>query len=415
LKFLNTYKKLPRFILILIFVEFCIQLVNATFLNLQSIYMTRVGFTEAEVGGFVSYRYLGVFLLDIPIGLAQGKKAAKFFFYLSALFVPIFAICILFAIHERSHFYTSVFQFLWGASFTFIQIPVLPFILRRVGPNAQTAGIALHYSTYSFGGILSGILIFCFEKANANFFDEFNTLLIISILALVGFFTLVFTKDDGRETQAAIARKRMRFNDYDWKLIFRALTPTFIIAVGAGLTIPFISLFFEKVHHVYKGEFSIYSTIAAVLVAISSLFVPSIKKKIGYQIAVPFTQSLAIMALVALATTQFYSQIGISVGIAVFCYLLRQPLMNMAGPMTTEVEMNYVGEKNREIVSALTSAIWSGSWFVSGGFFKVMFSQGYSYVNVFLITCSLYALGVIWFYFLIVDYNKRVKSEKVKV
>ncbi len=394
--------------------EFCIQLVNATFLNLQAIYMTRVGFTEAEVGGFVSYRYLGVFLLAIPIGLAQGKKAAKFFFYLSALLVPIFAICILFAIQARSQFYTSVFQFLWGASFTFIQIPILPFILRRVGPNAQTAGIALHYSTYSFGGILSGILIFCFEKANASFFDEFNTLLIISILALTGFFTLVFTKDDGRDTQAAIARKRMRFHDYDWKLIFRALTPTFIIAVGAGLTIPFIALFFEKVHHVYKGEFSIYSTIAAVFVAISSLFVPTIKKKIGYQIAVPFTQSLAIMALVALATTQFYSQIDMAVGIAVFCYLLRQPLMNMAGPMTTEVEMNYVGEKNREIVSALTSAIWSGSWFVSGGFFKVMFNQGYSYVNVFLITCSLYVLGVIWFYFLIVDYNKRTKLANIK-
>jgi predicted MFS family arabinose efflux permease len=415
LKFLNSYKKLPRFVLILIFVEFCIQLVNATFLNLQSIYMTNVGFTEAEVGGFISYRYLGVFLLAIPIGIAQGKKAAKFFFYLSALLVPIFAICILFSIQAKSQLYTSVFQFLWGASFTFIQIPILPFILRRVSPEAQTAGISLHYSTYSFGGILSGLLIFFFEKANAQFFDEFNTLLIITIISLTGFFTLVFTKDDGKETDAARAKKRMHFNDYDWKLIFRALTPTFIIAVGAGLTIPFISLFFEKVHHVYKGEFSIYSTIAAVLVAISSLLVPTIKKNIGYQIAVPFTQSLAIMALVALATTQFYSQINIAVGIAVFCYLLRQPLMNLAGPMTAEVEMNYVGEKNREIVSALTSAIWSGSWFVSGSFFKVMFSHGFSYVNVFLITCSLYAVGVIWFYFLILDYNKRTKAQTRKM
>jgi predicted MFS family arabinose efflux permease len=238
--------------------------------------------------------------------------------------------------------------------------------------------------------------------------------LIISILSLIGFVTLLLVKDTGKDTKQATKKPKIKFNEYDWKLIFRALTPTFIIAVGAGLTIPFISLFFEKVHHVYKGEFSIYSTIAAVLVAISSLLVPNIKKHIGYQIAVPFTQSLAIMALVALATTQFYSQLSIAVVIAVICYLVRQPLMNLAGPMTTEVEMNYVGEKNREIVSALTSAIWSGSWFVSGSFFKVMFSQGYSYVNVFLITCTLYAIGVIWFYFLIVDYNKRNKAQKAK-
>ena len=163
-----------------------------------------------------------------------------------------------------------------------------------------------------------------------------------------------------------------------------------------------------------KGDFSFVSAIAAVLVVWGALMVPRIKENIGYKIAIPTTQSLAVISLVALATTQFYSQYSIAVYIAIVCYLLRQPLMNMAGPMTSELVMNYVGEKNREITSALTAAIWSGSWVISGYMVKIMFHEGFPYVNIFLITAALYAFGVLMYYFLIVDYSKREKQGLIK-
>ena len=74
--------------------------------------------------------------------------------------------------------------------------------------------------------------------------------------------------------------------------------------------------------------------------------------------------------------------------IAIVCYLLRQPLMNMAGPMTTELVMSYVGKNNREMTSALTSAIWSGSWALSGFMVTIMFGFGFQFVNIFLITSA---------------------------
>jgi hypothetical protein len=99
--------------------------------------------------------------------------------------------------------------------------------------------------------------------------------------------------------------------------------------------------------------------------------------------------------------------------IAIIFYLLRQPLMNMAGPMTTEIVMNYVGEKNREIVSALTSAIWSGSWFISGLLVQLLFVQGFAFVNIFLLTALLYAVGVVWYMILIKDYERRKKANLI--
>ena len=161
-----------------------------------------------------------------------------------------------------------------------------------------------------------------------------------------------------------------------------------------------------------KGSFSVLSSVAALLVAWGALLVPNIKKHIGYKIAVPTTQSLAIVSLIALATTQYYQQVPIAIVIAIICYLLRQPLMNMAGPMTTEIVMTYVGEKNQEIVSALTSAIWSGSWFISGILVQLLFIQGFPFVNIFLLTALLYAIGVIWYVLLIRDYELKNKVSR---
>jgi hypothetical protein len=83
--------------------------------------------------------------------------------------------------------------------------------------------------------------------------------------------------------------------------------------------------------------------------------------------------------------------------------------MNMAGPMTTEVVMKYVGKRNQEIVSALTAAIWSGSWFISSRIFAALREKGIEYVYVFLVTALLYGIGVVWYYFLIADYVRREK------
>jgi hypothetical protein len=200
----------------------------------------------------------------------------------------------------------------------------------------------------------------------------------------------------------------------DWKLIIKALTPTLIIASGAGLTIPFISLFFDKVHNLHKGGFSVLSFIASLLVAYFAMLVPKIKTFIGYKIAIPGTQSLAVISLVALATTQFYNTNPIALIIASACYLLRQPLMNMAGPMTSELVLNYVGKNNREITSALTSAIWSGSWVISCFMVGFMFNYNISFANIFLVTSLLYAIGVILYYLLILDYNKRESAGLIK-
>jgi MFS family permease len=408
--FLEAYKKIETQVLNVVFAEFFIQLVNATFMNILPLYMTREGFSDEEIALYITFRFLGVFVLALPFGkLIKGKRLAPLF-YISSFFVPFFGLTIVFAIALKIKWLIFTSLLLWGASFTFMQIPISPFILRNSAKENQTAGIALSYSTWSFAGILSGIVIAVLDLLNPQLFNEKMILIIFSIMGFGGLYFLMKTKFIEKIDQPIKIIPGIPPPTTNWNLIIKGLIPTLIIATGAGLTIPFISLFFDKVHHLDKGGFSVISSIAAVLVAYGAMMVPKVKQYIGYKIAIPTTQSLAVISLVALATTQFYSQYTVALYIAIACYVLRQPLMNMAGPMTTEVVLNYVGKNNREITSALISAIWSGSWVISGFMVKIMFGRGFEFVNIFLITSALYAFGVVMYYVLILDYVKREKQ-----
>ncbi len=412
LAFINEYRKIELPIKNAIASEFFIQMVNATFMNILPLYMNKKGFSEKEIALFITFRFIGVFLLAVPLGrFIKGRRLLPLF-YVSNFFVPFFGVAIVLTIAFQLKTLAVVSLVLWGASFTFMQIPVFPYILRNAKKPHQTASISLSYSTWSFGGIVSGIVIAVLDGINASLFDEQFILLFFSIL---GFGGLIFLRRIKNFYEIYDASERVRSfstvnkKKTDWKLVTKALVPTLIIATGAGLTIPFISLFFEKVHHVDKGGFSILSFLASLLVAYLAMLVPIIKRKVGYQIAIPSTQSLAVVFLISLATTEFYSQYPIALFIAAICYLLRQPLMNMAGPMTSELVLTYVGKSNREITSALTSAIWSGSWVLSGIIVSVLFSLNFSFGSIFLITSLLYALGVILYYLLILDYGRREK------
>lgn len=412
--FLDDYRKLEKQVLSVIIAEFFIQLVNATFMNILPLYMTREGFTDEEIALYITFRFIGVFILAVPLGyMIKGKKMAALF-YLSAIGVPLFGLGIVLSIWFKLKICLFISLILWGSSFTFMQIPISPFILRNSAKSNHTAGISLSYSMWSFAGIFSGILIAVLDWYHPTLFNERNILLIFSILGFGGIPFLLRTKFK-EQVDEETHDDKPKYTKTDWHLIIKGLVPTLIIATGAGLTIPFISLFFDKVHHLDKGGFSVISSIAAVLVAYGAMMVPKIKNSIGYKVAIPTTQSLAVISLVALATTQFYSQYSVALYIAIACYLLRQPLMNMAGPMTSELVLNYVGKNNREMTSALTSAIWSGSWVISGFMVKIMFGRGFAFVNVFLITSALYAFGVIFYYILILDYNKREKAGLIDI
>lgn len=402
---LKEYTKLDKSILNLITVEFFVQLINVCFIAILPLYMKSEGYSDAQYAHFTSYRYFGMLALALFLGMyIKGRKILPMF-YVSAIGVPLFALLIIIGVQLHSTSILLISHLLWGTAYTFIQIPILPYIMRNAPKHQQTLAITLNFATWSIATIIGSIIIAVFNGLDAVVFNEHNLLLAISVFCFSGvYFVLRIGKN---EHVPVMTEKRSSIKKYDWTIILKALVPTAIIATGAGFTIPFMSLFFSNVHNMSTAVFSSLNLATSVLVTVVAIYIPKIKDKYGYGKTIPTTQTLAIMALIIMATTQYYSQMNYAIVIASVFYLLRQPLMSAAVPMTSEITMKYVGEGNREMVSGLTSAIWSGSAYFSAVGFGILRHLDVEYVNIFWITAAMYCVGVFLYTLLIRDYHKR--------
>ncbi len=382
--------------------EFFVQLIGAAFFLILNIYLSKQGFSDPEIAHFISYRFLAVMLLAFPLGFYIKGRPLKPFFMFGSLGVPLVAILLVVAVQNKVYSFLPHLFILWGVVFTLFQVSALPYIMRNTKEEQQSHAISLNYATHSFGTILSGIIIFGLGQFFTDI-QEGEILLFIAVLGFIGVHYLLKLKVD----VIVPVKKGLQWKSYDWFLLIKAIVPTFIIAIGAGLTIPFINLFFFHNFEVDSSGFAVIGGVASILVAFLALLVPKVKNKLGFKKGITYTQTTAVIALIALATTEFFAAYWWALPVAVLCFWIRTPLMNMAAPMTSELTMNYVGKKNQEMLSAIMAAIWSGSWYFSSQIFRFLKAEGLPYAYIFYITAALYAFGVFMYYLLVLDYEKR--------
>ncbi len=385
--------------------QFFIMLINAAFMLILNIYLSRVSYTDAQIGNFLSYRFLAVLLLAVPLGLwIKGRKLIPVFYAATGL-IPVTALVVVFSVEHKLDNLLYVSFFVWGVGFAFGQVCMLPFILRNIKKELHSEAISLSFSMFGLSQFVAGLLIFLMQSTDVSFFTDRNTLLIISGLGFLG--PLCVYLADVDEHIPELDGTRFDLSTHDWMSIVKVFVPSMIIAVGAGLTIPFMNLFFHHIFGFTSGQFAIMGSGATVLMFIGILIIPAIKKKFGYHVAITLTQSIAVGVLVLLGGTDFFSDARYAVYVAVICFTVRKPLMNAAGPMTSELAMYYVGEENREIMSAIQAAVWSGSWFVSSQAFRFFRELDVRYGWILMITAGFYVIGVVWYFFLIGEYQEQ--------
>ena len=246
-KKLKQYAQLDKSIINLIVVEFFVQLINVSFIAILPLYMKAEGFSDEAYAHFTSYRYLGMLALALFVGIYVKSRKILPLFYIAAVGVPLFALLIVIGVYIHSTALILIAHLLWGTAYTFIQIPILPYILRNANKEHHTLAITLNFASWSIASIFGGLIIALLNGYDRILFSERNLLFSIAIL---GFTAVYFVSRISKNEYIPLKSDRMgSLKEYDWKIISRALIPTTILAVGAGFTIPFMSLFFANVHH----------------------------------------------------------------------------------------------------------------------------------------------------------------------
>ena len=419
-KLLSRYKDIPSTTLRLITGLFLLNLVNGSFILILYIYLRKMGFADDQIGNFTSYRFLGVLLFAFPFGIYIKGKTLKPFFAVSSILIPLAAFLMIESVRLGNPLYIKISFLSWGLGLMLYQVCALPYLMRTTPKSVLSEAITLHFSTWSLAIIITGLCIALLDKlGNFSLFgisfpwDEYHIILLFIIISLAGLFFIGGMKESKPlSTSSEFARNfSTLLLDYDWFLIFKAIVPTLLIAIGAGLTLPFINLFFNSVFGMDSNQFGLLGSIAATFGFAALLIAPTLKRKYGYNISIILTQALAVILLIILILTELFSSIQGIVYIAIIAYIFRQPLMHISSPISSELTMKYVGEKNQELISAVNSSIWSASWFISAKIFQYLREHDFAYYKIFTITAILYVIGIILYYFIIREY-KTIKSKR---
>lgn len=409
---LDRYRRLPRPVLDFAAGQFLINLIHASQFLLLNLYLKDTGMDDPAIAALGSHRFVATLFLALPAGLwLRGRPLRKPLLWGSFLF-PLSALLALESVRfEIMPLATASFLFM-GFANLILNVGSLPMVMRLTRDDQSSEALSLLFASWAAASVCGGLLstglqaIGSFSIGSTRVvLDEHATLL---LLTLTAFAAPIFYR---RLPDPAVApnpsKTWFHIDRADWPVLGRALIPTLCIATGAGLSIQFLNLFFSHVHHLGATAYSGWGSLSNVLVFLAGLFVPEVKRRFGWRGAILGVQGLAVALLIAMGLTELALPAAWALPFALVCFILGQPLMSMAGPSISELTMSYVGERNRELMSACSGAIWSGAWWLAARTFQLLRTWEIAYWQVFMATAILYFAGTLAYIALIRSVENR--------
>jgi MFS family permease len=159
----------------------------------------------------------------------------------------------------------------------------------------------------------------------------------------------------------------------------------FTIALGAGMTVQYFSLFFSVEYTLSPAVTAAIWVASPLLIAAMSTGAVPVARRVGRAGVAVLCDAIGTACLFALSIR------GAPVGVAVPVYLLRTAAMNASYPVQRAILMDVVPKKRRGVwnsAESLTSFTWTGSAAI-GGVLVDRFGYGFTFV----VTGALYVVA----------------------
>jgi predicted MFS family arabinose efflux permease len=273
-----------------------------------------------------------------------------------------------------------------GLATVFFQVAAAPFFMRhseaRERPYLFSMNFAAGLAASILGSFLGGYLPGCIERGGLIPHQAYRTTLyVFGGLVLAALLPYLLLRE-ARPSDPAWDRFRLRSNR---GLIMKIFTPNLVTGLGAGLSVPFINLYFQNALHASTRSIGVYYSIGQALMITGVLVAPVIAGRIGKIRTVVYSQLLSIPFLVVMGLTR-------SAALAVPAFLIRAALMNMAQPLFTNYAMERIPREEQALVNALLVIAWTAGWGLSASIGGLLIER-FSYAVPFLTTSAIYLVS----------------------
>lgn len=372
--------------------NFCLSVGTHIFWLLYNLYLKDIGFTESFIGNVLSIRAIGSVLIALPAAALINRVHIRYIVIWGAIFSAV------------GFFLQSVVMqpiglmgasCLTGMATTVYTVAAAPFFMRNSTPKERvhlfSVNSAINMGAGFIGSAIGGVLRTTFYQMTSSSVLSYRfALLSAVVLALIGIIPYARLQPSPLIRQPADEKSNSRKHHAEWSTIFKLALPSFIVGMGAGLTIPFINLYFRDVFNLNTDIIGIIFALGQIATFIGMLSSPILAERIGKLATILSTQLISIPFMLIMAFTR-------SLALVIPAFLIRGALMNMSTPVSQTFSMEKVPAKDHALTNSILNLSWTGSWAVSA-FFGGRIIEHYGFTLSFCITSFLYFTSTLFYY-----------------
>lgn len=370
----------------------------AVFEVLLNLYLQGEGLSKSEIGDLLSQRAIGTVLAALLAGggFVKNRPTAVLAASSGLLFISLAALVLAPSLTIRQVAATA-----YGFALTFRIVLAAPFLFRHVRDEwlATMLGVdaAILAGTQVLGAVAAALLYPLYKSVAGGDAGALRyTLLTGAGLPLAAAICYLRTAGEG-ESRAVSARAQTETPEAPAPLLLyiKMCVPFFLIGAGAGLTIPYLNLYFADRFQAQAWLIGVFYAAVALATTVGFIASPMLAERLGLVRSVVFSEVASIPFFLILAWSS-------SLPLSVAAFLMRGLLMNLPYPLYSNLIMRIFGPAHRERANAITRLVWNLSWVATSRLAGWLLDTGNgNYVPVMVTTAGLYlaASTSFWLFF----------------
>jgi MFS family permease len=280
---------------------------------------------------------------------------------------------------------------MYGSADGLMQAAPVAFLAENSTPfersHLYTADLFVRVLTSMVGGLAGGVIPALLAGLMTEV-DAFRaTVAIAGLVLLLSAIPLLMMREKLRHPRHAFAHYLETARGFrSWAHVGRLLVPQILISLGAGLIIPFLSLYLKQQLHASIGQIGLIQGVSALAMGVAALASPIISRRVGFVKAMAGAEAASLPFLAAIPFIT-------SLPVAAVVFWFRSAFMNMSWPTFNQYTMEHVPARERGIVAGALSFGYSISWLAGSALGGRL--MAYSYTVPYAIATALYAAGTL--------------------
>lgn len=391
-------KNIYLFLLINILASFSMGIFNM----FVGIYLKEIGYNENFVGNILSINTFSIAIASIPSAYLIEKIGRKRSFSLGFILIALGSSCI---VLFKNTFLILLMSILNGSGMSMKSTAEGMYITENTKEEDRVSVFSMNFIASNIGMMSASFLGGLLSSYMSNYFTSTQAIkyifLMSSILSTLALIPIFFMKEPDNLSERSFKECINGYVNILNKKVMVFMVYNFFIGAGAGMVVPFFSVYLKYSMNISDGIVGTILSISQFGCILGGVIIPIISNKIGKPKAVILSQLLSIPFLISITFPQ-------NIAFVIVAFFMRNGLMNMATPLIQNLSMEMVNEKDRTNLSSvlsLSSNVSRAIGIAIGGFMM----ETISYNSPYYLTIVIYLGAIVMFSYIYKD-DIKIKS-----